>query len=104
MASLQQQIEEYRRKKSAEYEAVLAGGEPPPCYTCKAASTHVSRNITPAGYHSYQCAAHARDESESAMWGSDPGWPTTYETIAAARARTGSGPRGEALAHITGEV
>jgi len=40
-----------------------------------------------SGYHDWACATHAVDETHKSMWGSDPGWPTEFETIEAARAR-----------------
>jgi hypothetical protein len=56
----------------------------PPCYTCKAPATHVSDNITPAGYRSYQCARHAK---AAPLWGSDPGWSYGYAPLEAERAK-----------------
>lgn len=51
------------------------------CFTCHEPATHKSKQITPAGYHAYQCDKHARNQTKADLWGSDPGWPTTYEPI-----------------------
>jgi hypothetical protein len=97
MSTLAQQMEDFARRKRQEYDAVMEGAAPPPCQAlvqignperCGVTSEAVSKGITPAGYHFWCCAKHRpRDESEADLWGSDPGWPTAYETVAEARAR-----------------
>lgn len=75
------------RERRAQYERVMAGEEaPPPCFTCKAPSTHVTTGITPAGYHAYQCDKHTPSQP-APLWGSDPGWQVHYESIETARLR-----------------
>lgn len=70
--------QEYYRKRHEEDAAVLAGmADAPPCFTCKAPSTHVTDGITPAGYRAYQCAAHVPKQPQP-LWGSDPGWHNDY--------------------------
>lgn len=68
------------------YNRVMAGEGPPSCFNCKEVSTHVSTNITPAGYNAWKCAAHV-PRTPTPLWGSDPGWQTYYETVESARAR-----------------
>lgn len=86
MSSLAERIRSYNAARSAEFDAMLAGAEPPPCFTCKAPSTHITDGITPAGYRAYQCAAHA-PAKPAKLWGSDPGWSNEYITIEEARRR-----------------
>jgi hypothetical protein len=79
MTTLEQRITEYNRRRAEIDRLVDAGQHTEPCFTCKAPATHRSRDITPAGHHAYQCAAHAKNVTT--LWGSDPGWATIYEPI-----------------------
>jgi hypothetical protein len=88
MTDLQEQLREYNARKREQYRVVMQGDRlPPPCFTCKWPSTHVSETITPAGYHSWQCDRHARSQTAAGLWGSDPGSPTVYVTVEEASAR-----------------
>lgn len=83
--SFSEEVAEYTAKRRAIDNAVLSGAQDaPPCFTCKAPSTHVTDRIIPAGYCAYQCAAHV-PERAAPLWGSDPGWSTNYIEIEAAR-------------------
>lgn len=78
-----------------QFERVMRCDEAPPtCFTCAmlarrsgkpaAPATHVTTTITPAGYHAWQCREHVPRQPEK-PWRTDPGWPSAYQTIDAAR-------------------
>ena len=73
-----QETQEYNRKRREIDSQVVAGlRKAPPCFTCKAPSTHVTDSITPAGYRAYQCDIHTPTQPKP-LWGSDPGWQSHY--------------------------
>lgn len=87
MRTLEDRMAEQMREQNRRFDSVMLGAEKPPaCFTCKAPSTHVTERITPAGYHAWQCAAHAPSKP-APLWGSDPGWQSHYTTIETARTR-----------------
>lgn len=91
LARMQAQAEAKRHQ----FERVMRCDEAPPtCFTCAmlarrsgapcAPATHVTTTITPAGYRAWQCDQHVPRHPEK-PWGADPGWPSTYQTLDAAR-------------------
>lgn len=87
MNDLQRKMEEHMRQWNAEYDQIMRGElQAPTCFTCNQPASHVTKQITPAGYHAYQCDAHT-PAKPAPLWGSDPGWQNYYETIGAARER-----------------
>lgn len=77
--------ENYIKNKAEEYRKVLTGEAAlPQCGhrfpRCAEDSTHVSKRVTPAGYHLWRCEEHAIDET-GPLWGSDPGWLTEFVPI-----------------------
>ena len=91
MSDLAERIRSYNAARREEFNGMLAGAEPPPCFTCKDPSTHVTDGITPAGYRAYQCSRHV-PIGRPPLLGSDPGWNNDYITIEEARRRAEKGP------------
>lgn len=58
MDSFQQQVREYTKRRTEIDRLVDAGQHVEPCFNCTAPATHRTKNITPAGYHAYQCDEH----------------------------------------------
>lgn len=94
--NMSRRIAEFARNKAAEYSAVMGGADAPPCQSfavvgkpkrCGVVSEFVTKEVTPAGYSSLCCAKHRpRDQTAADLWGSDPGWPSTWESVEEARA------------------